>query len=400
MTHIGIIRETKNPPDRRVPLNPAQCRALLDRYLDLDITVQPSAMRCFSDDEYRQQGIRLEEDLSGCDVLLGVKEVKLEALIDGKTYFFFSHTAKEQPYNRPLLQEVVRRGITLIDYEYLTDGQARVVAFGRWAGIVGAYNGLRGVGVRSGRYQLKPAHECFDLREVLDQLAAVDLGNLRFIVTGGGRVALGALEILDAAGLVAVNPEDFLAGSHDGPIYARLDPWHYTRRGDGEAFEFEHFIAHPDRYENALTPYLAKTDVLVACHYWDPRSPQMVTREQLAGGQLPLQLVADISCDILEPIATTLRPSTIASPFYGYDPSTGGESGPFDGQGITVMAVDNLPGELPRDAASDFGEALIDHVVPEILGLEKSDMLARATIAAAGQLTEPYSYLQGFLEGR
>lgn len=400
MTRIGIIRETKHPPDRRVPLNPAQCRQLLDDHPELEIIVQPSSIRCFSDDEYLELGIKLDEDLSACNVLMGVKEVEIDALIDGRTYFFFSHTAKEQPYNRRLLQEVVRRGIRLVDYEYLTDGQARVVAFGRWAGIVGAYNALRGLGERSGRFRLQAAHQCFDLQEVLQQLQQVDADAKRFVVTGGGRVALGALEILDAAGIAAVSPETFLQGSNQGPVYTRLDPWHYTRRSDGEAFDFAHFVAHPGQYENALPPYLQQTDVFIACHFWDPRSPQMVTREALSSGQLPLQLVADISCDIGEPIASTIRPSTIAEPFYGYDTATGTETEPFADQAVTVMAVDNLPGELPRDAATDFGNALVEHVVPELLGARDSGMLPRATIAADGGLTEPYAYLQAYLKGR
>lgn len=400
MTTIGIIRETKNPPDRRVPLTPDQCRLLLERHDGLEILVQPSALRCFPDDEYRDRGIPLSEDLSECDVLMGVKEVSLDSLLAGKTYFFFSHTAKKQSYNRPLLQKAVALGIRLVDYEYLTDGSDRLVAFGRWAGVVGAYNALRGLGSRLGSFDLKPAHDCFDLQEVLRELEKVRCGTLRFAVTGGGRVASGALEILDAAGIRPVSPESFLADSFDRSVYTRLDPWHYTRRKDGATFDFGHFVESPGEYENNLHPYAARTDVFIASHFWDPRSPQMLTAADFASGRFPIQLISDISCDIGEPIASTIRPSTIAEPFYGYDPATGQEADPFAPQAITVMAVDNLPGELPRDAATDFGNALVEHVIPEVLGERNSGMLARATITRDGGLSEPYRYLKNFLDGR
>jgi saccharopine dehydrogenase (NAD+, L-lysine-forming) len=398
---IGILRETKDPPDRRVPLSPAQCRSLLERYSELTILVQPSANRCYTDQEYEAAGIPLAEDLSDCDVLMGVKEVRPDTLIGNKSYLFFSHTAKKQPYNRVLLKEVVRQEITLMDYEYLTSNQGiRVVAFGRWAGVVGAYNGLRGYGLKSGRYRLKPAHECFDLEEIYGELKKADTGNSRFAVTGGGRVAGGAVEILEETGVQHVGPDTFLTEEFGRAVYTRLDPWHYTRRTDREPFEFNHFVKHPGMYENNLLPYAAHTDILIACHYWDPASPVMLTREALAGGALPISLIADISCDINGPIASTIRASTIASPFYGYDPATGREADPFQEGVITVMAVDNLPGELPRDASTDFGEALMEHVVPELLGTRDTGMLDRASITLNGALTPSYAYLEDYLAGR
>ena len=225
------------------------------------------------------------------------------------------------------------------------------------------------------------------------------LGNTRIVVTGGGRVAGGALEILESAGVEQVSPEDYLEKTYKHAIYARLDPWHYTRRKDGSAFEFSHFVKHPEVYENNFIPYASRTDLFMACHFWDPESPVMLTRNHLAGGKLPLSMVADISCDIDGPIASTIRASTIAEPFYGYDPSTGKETGTFDTGAISVMAVDNLPGELPRDASSDFGSAIIEHVIPELLGERDTGMLNRASIAEEGSLTPSYCYLTGFLAG-
>jgi saccharopine dehydrogenase (NAD+, L-lysine forming) len=398
---LGIIRETKVPPDKRVPLTPVQCRTLLDRYPDLELLVQPSGNRCYADDEYRAESISLSEDLSVCDILLGVKEVKIQTLLDGLTYLFFSHTAKKQPYNRELLQEVIRRGISLVDYEYLTDTEGiRVVAFGRWAGVVGAYNALRGVGRASGDFELRPAHACFDLEELRRELEKVRPGNRRIVVTGGGRVAGGALEILKAAGIREVEPGAYLSGEFDEAVFTRLDPWHYARRKDGTDFDFVHFMKHPELYENNFLQYGNRSDVFVACHFWDPKSPVMIPREAWTRDDLPISLVADISCDIDGPIASTIRASTIADPFYGYDPATGQEVEPFVTGMVTVMAVDNLPGELPRDASADFGTALTEHVIPELLGTRNTGMIERATIAAAGALTPPYSYLTAYLEGR
>lgn len=398
---LGIVRETKNPPDKRVPFTPQQCRSLLDQYSHLELQVQPSGNRCYSDEEYRAEGITLSDDLSKCDILMGVKEVKLEVLIAGLTYLFFSHTAKKQPYNRELLQEVVGKGIRLVDYEYLTDVKGiRVVAFGRWAGVVGAYNALRGFGLGAGGFKLKSAHECFDLEELHLELKKVDLGMQRILVTGGGRVAGGALEILDEAGVREVEPEAFLNEEFDYAVYTRLDPWHYTQRKDGTAFDFTHFMKHPEMYENSIQPYAARTDVFIACHFWDPLSPVMLTNEELVSGKLPISHIADISCDINGPIASTIRASTIASPFYGYDPASGMETAPFEKGVITVMAVDNLPGELPRNASADFGEALTEHVIPELLGVSNTGMLDRASITQMGALTVPYDYLADYLAGR
>ncbi len=398
---LGVVRETKTPPDKRVPLTPVQCREILDRCAGLEIFVQPSGDRCYSDDEYRTEGITLSENLSNCNVLIGVKEVKINALLNNKTYLFFSHTAKKQPYNRGLLQAIISKGIRLVDYEYLTTrDRVRVVAFGRWAGVVGAYNGLRAHNLRLAGSELQPASACRDLGELKSELRKLDMGDTRIAITGGGRVAGGAAEILDAAGIHQVAPEDFLLTNFNHAVYTRLDPWHYTNRKDGSDFDFSHFMAHPDMYENSFRPYAARTHMFIACHFWDPNSPVLLTREELAGGEIPISIIADISCDIDGPIPSTIRASTIADPFYGYDPVSGKETEPFDNGSITVMAVDNLPGELPRDASSDFGDALMQHVLPELLGLQDTGMLQRASITRAGALTKEYAYLKNYLDGK
>lgn len=398
---LGVIRETKNPPDRRVPLTPRQCRLLSRRYRNLEIVVQPSEGRCYSDEEYRNAGVCMKEDLSDCEVLAGVKEVKKDALIAGKTYLFFSHTAKKQPYNRELLQVLVKKGIRMIDYEYLTgESRARVVAFGKWAGVTGAYNGLIALGKRSGRYELPRANELKDLKELKSLLHGLDAGKTRIVITGGGRVAEGAVEVLKAAGIRQVEPGAYLSKFYDEAVFTRLDPWNYTKNRFGERFDFDHFVANPHLYENNFLPFARRSDMYIACHFWDPRSPLLLTRKELMGGKVPIRIIADISCDIDGPIASTIRASTIAEPFYGYDPVHDEEAEAFANDTITVMAVDNLPGELPRDASSSFGDALVEFVVPELLHRDSSKMLERATITEHGKLGREYGYLQDFLDGR
>lgn len=399
---IGILRETKTPPDRRVPLTPAQCSTIAAEFTDHELVVQPSPIRCFADDEYSAAGIVLQENLADCDILLGVKEVKPETLIPGKTYLFFSHTAKEQPYNRKLLQTIAEKKITLVDYEYLTRAdKTRVVAFGRWAGIVGAYNGLRAYGLRTGAFDLEPAWELHGLNEMKQRLENVKTGRVRISLTGGGRVAQGAVEILRAAGIREVIPEEYLDGTFNEAVFCRLDPWHYTRHRDGRIFDFAHFVSNPAEYENAFIPYAKKSDMYIACHFWDPDSPVLLGRDDLRMPDMPLKVIADISCDIDGPVASTVRASTIEAPLYGYDPVTGKEAPDLSAEGvITVMAVDNLPGELPRDASGDFGSALMAHVVPALLGAGDQAIVGRATIMRNGVLTETFSYLDNYLNAK
>lgn len=390
------------PPDKRVPLTPEQCKLLLKSFPQLELVVQPSDKRCFSDDEYLAEGIKLQENLSDCDILMGVKEVKIPTLLPGKTYLFFSHTAKEQVYNRELLQSIIHRKITLVDYEYLTrQDKTRVVAFGKWAGIVGAYNALKAYGERTGDYHIEPAWKLRGLKEMKEKLEALETPNLKILLTGGGRVAYGAVEILQAAGFEEISHIKYLKGQIEGPVFCRLDPWHYTRHMDGHEFDFNHFIEHPSEYLNAFPPYAEKADIYIACHFWDPESPVLLSQEHLQDSTMSLKVIADISCDIKGPIASTIRASTIAEPVYGYDPARGKEAVDAYGKNvITVMAVDNLPGELPRDASTDFGAALLENVIPSLVGEDREGIVERATICRNGRLTENFKYLTSFLEGK
>jgi saccharopine dehydrogenase (NAD+, L-lysine-forming) len=396
---IGILKETKFPPDRRVPFSPRQIRQLKGQFPQAVFCLQPSETRCFTDYEYEDSGVELKNDLTDCDILLGIKEIMSGTLIPGKTYMLFSHTGKMQPHNRKLLQEMAGRKITLIDYEYLTDqNNNRLVAFGRWAGIVGAYNGLRAYGERYRIYSLKPAHQCFDIEEMKTEIRKVHLPGIRILITGGGRVAGGAMEILGYLKIREVTPEDYLNKDLAEPVICRIDPWHYVRRKAGSEFSMNHFIAHPDHYESTFKPYTKVTDLLMACHYWDPNSPVFMNNADMQETDFRIKVIADISCDVNGSIPSTIRASSIEKPFYGYQALTGTETPTFDPGSITVMAVDNLPGELPRDASEYFGEMLIANVMPALLEGDPEGIINKATILRNGRLTKRFSHLQNFLK--
>ncbi|MDA8993885.1 NAD(P)-dependent oxidoreductase [Schleiferiaceae bacterium] len=393
---IGIIREGKVPIDKRVALIPAHAAALKSSY-NCEVVVQPSAIRAITDEEYVNHGIALQEDMSDCDVLFGVKEVPIQDLIPNKTYFFFSHTYKQQPYNAKLLRACVDRKIRLIDYELLKKNGNRVVAFGRFAGLVGAYNGLRGWGEKYGQYSLKPAHECRDMQDMFDQLKGIDWpADLRILLTGKGRVASGAVETLVASGIPQISPKE-IAG-YVGCFWSQLDVEHYYKTNDGRPFVRKELFADPSGYESDFMQYVPFAKLFIAGHYYDSRAPFIFTREDAKLPDFAITYVADISCDIDGPVASTLRASTIADPFYGYLASEEKEVRHDDPEAIGVMAVDNLPCELPRDASLSFGNDLMTHVIPALFDGDKDDILYRATECENGVLTKYFEYLQTYID--
>ncbi len=397
---VGILRETKNPPDMRVPLTPPQITALEELYPNVEIYVQPSDFRCYSNEEYEYLNIPLKEDLRDCDILMGVKEVDRRTFIPGKTYLFFAHVAKKQPYNQQMFKEMAEEKITLIDFEYLTtDSGKRVVAFGRYAGIVGAYNGLRARGIKTNKFRLKPAYQCRDLDEMWAGLRLIDVkAGLKILVTGNGRVAHGAIETLNVCNIVQVDPEEFLTRNFDVPVFCRIGPEHYARRIDGGMFRISHFKKYPRQYESAFSPYTRVTDILITGHYWDPLSPVFITREDMKKPDFRISVIADISCDINGPIASTIRATTISDPFYAYNPYLETEEPAFSRhKNITVMSIDNLPGELPRDASQDFGRQLMGNVLQDLFTSAHTSMIERAKVLDNGRLTSRYSYLNDFL---
>lgn len=399
MLKIGILREEKIPTDLRVALTPSQCQFIIEKF-GVSVVVQPSENRSYSNSEYQDLGIAMSEDLSDMDLLIGVKEVPVEKLIPNKKYLFFSHTIKKQPYNRELLQNILKKNIELVDYECIKDesGQ-RVVAFGRWAGIVGAYNALLGYGRKNDLYHLKPANQCFDLNEVYQELSKVKLPSVKILLTGGGRVAKGAQEILDFVGIKNISMPEYASVEYDEAIYIQLDSDAYNQRKDGVEFDFNEFYSSPDNYESTFHQYLECTDILIGGAYWDPKAPVLFKIDDINNENFRIRLVADITCDIKGSIPTTYRATTIKEPFFDIDRSTQKEVAAFsDKDHITVMSVDNLPCELPRDSSKAFGEMLIEHVMPQLLNGDNG-MIGRATITKNGKLTEFFDYLSDYTKG-
>ncbi len=398
---IGIIREGRIPPDKRVPFTPEQCRYLCEQSVGWEIIVQPSSFRCFPDHEYRERGIRVQEDLSECDLLMGIKEVPVSELLPDKTYFFFSHTIKKQPHNRELLGELVRRRIRMIDYEVLTDSFGnRLIGFGRFAGLVGAYNGLRAYGLRHRLFNLKPAWSCASLDEMKEQLNAITLPGIKILVTGSGRAGSGVMELLDGAGVSRISSTDYMSAPQPAqPVVVQVDPDEYARHREGKAFSMDHFFKHPREYQSTFLRFLPHTDLLICAAYWDPQAPVLFSAADTRSPDFRISVIADVSCDINGSVPVTRRTTTIQDPFYDYNPETDREEAPFSGdRNITVMAVDNLPCEVPRDASFDFGNTLIEKVLPCILGDDPGEILKRATITSNGALTERFSYLQDFTD--
>lgn len=397
---LGILREGKVPPDKRVPLTPLECSELLKRFPNVEIYIQPSPIRSYADDEYTAFGLPLVEDLSNCDILMGVKEVPVDMLIPGKKYMFFSHTIKKQPHNRKLLQAILDKKIQLIDYECLTDKEHnRIIGFGRYAGIVGAYNGILGYGKKYDLFHLKPANKCRDRAEMEEEMRRVKLPNIKILLTGGGRVANGAIETLSALKIRKVTPYEFLHNSYREPVYCQLHSKDYHEAKDGSSWNLKDFYSHPEKYNSTFLKYTQVTDLLITGHFWDPHQPKLFSKEDMKQPGFHISVIADITCDIDGSVPSTVRASTIAEPFYGYNPATENIDMPFSSRTITVMAVDNLPCELPRDASDDFGKELSERVLPYVFGEDTEGMIERASITRDGKLMPAFEYLSDYVAG-
>jgi alanine dehydrogenase len=395
---IGILREGKNPPDKRVPFSPQQCVLLKQQYPEIELTVQPSHIRCFKDHEYEALGITIQEDLRDCDVLLGVKEVPKDELIPKKTYFFFSHTIKEQPYNRGLLIKMLELGIRMIDYETLTDiSGKRLIGFGRYAGIVGAYNAFLAYGKRTGSFALKPAYLCADRAEMESELKKVVLPPIKLITTGTGRVGKGIIELINTIGIKQVPKDVFTTQNFNVPVFVNLNSLDFNCRKDGTEASLSDFYENPKAYESVFMTYAKHTDIFIAGHYYAADSPFLFTRDDAKLPEFKIRTIADVSCDIDGPVASTIRPSTIENPIYGYHPHTEKEDAFDKPDVITVMAVDNLPCELPKDASLNFGNDLFNTIIPCLLSDDPDNILPRATICQNNQLTKKYSYLKKYV---
>ena len=393
---LGILREEKIPVDRRTPFSPSQCKRIINDFPNIEIYVQSSKLRCYTDQEYLLNNISVLEDISFCDILFGIKEVPIDHLISNKTYFFFSHTIKKQAYNRDLLKKMISLNIRMIDYEVLKfDSGKRILGFGRYAGIIGAYNGLLTYGLKTNSFNLKPAHLCFDRKEMDNQLKKVILKNEKLLVTGKGRVGKGILETLVKLNVTEVNQKDYLTKEYNYPVFLNIDVLDYNERIDKKQSNFLDFINNYKEYKSSFMKFVSKTDIYFAGHFYANGAPYLFTREDVKSKQFNISVVADVSCDIDGPIATTIRASKITDPIYGYNKLTENEDDFMKDDVIAVMAVDNLPCELPKDASKDFGENLIKYIIPMLHS--NNSVLEGATICKEGDLTKQFEYLRDFI---
>ena len=399
---FAIIKERKNPPDRRVVFSPKKLKDASEQFGDANFIVESSEIRIFKDNAYVSEGIQVKENVTEADVMLGVKEVPMDALIPNKKYFFFSHTIKKQPYNRKLLKAILDKKIEMFDHETIVQEHGgRLIGFGRYAGLVGAYNGFRALGLRDKLFSLPKVETLADLDEVKRELDKITLPNIKILLTGTGKVALGAKEILDHLGIKEISDALYLTSKFTQPVYCMADVMEYAKRKDGRVGDKYAFYNDPSGYESNFMPYAKVTDYFIAGHFYGNDAPYLFTREDAKHAEFKINLVADISCDVDGPVASTLRASTIADPFYGYDPKTEKEVAYDAKDAITVMAVDNLPCELPKDASEGFGEMFLEHVIPAFFNNDKAGILERAQITTSkGELTERFSYLQDYVDGK
>ena len=397
MIKIGLIREGKIPADSRVALTPAQCKWLRKNRHDVNIIVQQSNTRCFTDAEYRSAGTDVQEDISGCDILLGIKEVPAEMLVEGKTYLFFSHTKKMQPYNQKMLQTIIKKNITLIDYECLEheDG-TRIIGFGFFAGIVGAHNGMMAYGKRTGAYHLERVNSGKNLQHLIHTYFGLKLPPIKIAVTGSGRVAHGVLEIMNLLGVHEVEPEDYLEKEFVYPVYVHLKgAYLYGSKTDG-SYNRSDFHLNPENYNSKFSNYLAHTDILMNGVYWEQKIPRLFENDDLQKADFRIQTIADITDDVQGSVPCNIGDSIIANPVYGVDKLTIKKTAPYLPGSIDLMAVGNLPNELPRDASRYFGEQLIKYVFTELFSAEQTRLIDHATIVKDGKLNVGYEYMEEY----
>jgi alanine dehydrogenase len=398
---FGIIKERKNPPDRRVVFSPEELNQLKSEFPTAEIEVESSDIRIFSDEQYANLGINVTNDLNSCDVLFGVKEVPIDALIPNKKYFFFSHTIKKQPYNRKLLQALLDKNIDFYDHETIVDANYnRLIGFGRYAGIVGSYNAFRAFGIKFGLFTIPKAETLSGKEDLVAKLKRQVLPPIKVVLTGCGKVGNGAKEILDAMKMKEVSVDNFLTKKYSEPVYVQIDVLDYNKRKDGQNLEKNDFYSNPTEYTSDFERFTKVSDIFIAGHFYGNDAPYILTQDMLKANDCNIKVVADISCDVNGPIACTIKASTIAEPLFGYLPSEHKEVDVFHPAAIVVMSVDNLPCELPKDASEGFGEMFMKHVIPAFFNGDKDGILKRAKMTENGKLTERFQYLQDFVDGK
>ena len=401
MLRIGLIRERKVPADERVAFTPKQCAHLMETVPDIKIVVEQSPIRCYHDEEFVAQGVEIVEDLADCDILIGIKEVPADKLIYGKTYMFFSHTKKKQPHNKKLMKALLDQHVRMIDYECLThEDQQRILGFGYYAGIVGAHNGLKTYGRKFGLYDVPAAHNVKNYQELLESYEDIQLPPFKIVITGSGRVASGVLDLMSQLDIEGVEPSDFLTHNYNYPVFTHLKGAQLYGRKDNDLFYRDDFHANPGKYKCLFSDYIAQSDILMNGIYWDRNIPALFEKEDIRRYDWRISVIADITCDIDGSVPINLASTTIAEPVYGVSRESLQRVDPYQDTRATidVMAVDNLPNELPRDASKYFGSHMEKFVLPELLAAQ-SAIIDRATICKDGALTPKYEYLTDYALG-
>lgn len=398
---FGIIKERKNPPDRRVVFSPDELAKIKQLYKTASVKVESSDIRIFIDEQYATMGIEVSNNINDCDIFFGVKEVPVEYLLENKSYFFFSHTIKKQPYNRKLLKALLEKNIDFYDHETIVnEHNRRLIGFGKYAGIVGAYNSIRAFGIKFELFKLPKAATLSGKEALIAHLKRLVLPPLKFVITGTGKVGNGVKEVLDAIKITEVSAENYLTKNYTQPVYTQIDVIEYNKRKDGQVLDFNDFFNNPQEYVSDFERFTKVSDIYITAHFYANEAPKILTREMLQANDCNIKVIADISCDINDSIASTLRSSTIAEPLYGYLPSENREVDLFHPAAIVVMAVDNLPSELPKDASEGFGEMFMEFVIPAFFNGDKDGILQRAKITEKGKLTPRFSYLQDYVDGK
>lgn len=426
---IGIRHEDKYVMERRAPLTPKHVERLIKNKM-LDIVVQTSAKRVFTDEEYLKAGARIADNLKDCSLILGVKEMPESFFEQDKTYVFFSHVIKGQPYNMPMLRKMMELGCNLIDYEKIVDEQGRrLIFFGRYAGLAGMINSLWSLGQRFREYgfetpflKITQAHHYASLAEARKVISEVgqeiaenglpaELGPVTIGFTGYGNVSQGAQEICGLLPVKEISPDKLLALSQRGMLPGNLlykvvfKEEDLSAHNDGRAFDLHDYYANPADYHSIFEQYIPHLTVLMNCMYWDTRYPRIVTKSYLKSafeaGRPKLTVIGDVTCDPDGSIEITHHGTEIEDPVFVYDPVTDKPVMGFKGHGMLVMAVDILPSELPRDSSNGFADALVNFIKPiadcdfneafEDLDLPRA--IKKALILHRGKLTADYEYL-------
>ena len=401
LTNIGIVRESRND-ENRTPLVPEHIKKYKESNPNINFIIQPSNSRCFSDEEYELCGAKINENLNECSIIFGVKEIDPNILINNRTYLFFSHTFKInkqqkniEKHKKDLLLSILNKKITLIDYENIRGKNGtRCLGFGRFAGIVGCYNTLNLLLKVLGKQSLASAYKINDYERLVLNLKNLYFPKTKILVTGDGRVAKGVIELLNQTNIKAVSKKDFLEKKFDQPIFCNLETKDYVTNNSSTNFNLEHFINNPQDYSSSALQYLKETNILISAHYWDPSSPKIFENEDLKDLQ-NLKIVGDITCDINGSVPTTIRSTTIEEPNYWIERYNLKEIDE-NNDGIAVMAVDNLPSELPRDSSTEFSEGIINEVLPFLLK-EDDGRILNGTITTDGSFLEKYNYLNDYI---